>query len=859
MPSHPVQTSQCIPSLGANTALSTFKETSSCLRLNVSLPRRSSSDTNSDINLSGGGNVGSADSRNGSMSARLRPAMSDHRLMDAHQDAEGVRWHSYSGAPPRSLFDEEVKHSSPSGLKTGHQVDSSRNISGEEGVGLLTSMEKASKSVCILAPDGSCIFFWSWVVCVACLYNMWIIPFRFAFAEVTSATASVWFTLDYTADGLYLLDLLLGFRIAYLENGILQKDPRKSRQHYLNSMRFYLNCLCILPLDLLYISVGVVSLLRILRFVKIYKLFESIDMAQRRTVHPNFFRTFGWIIITLTGLHWNACFYQCAMRSLGFHYNSTGDVLETYVHSVYDSLLCLTLQKEPQLKETTNAWQLYALLIFEGLTGIAIITSLIANVNMLVANARVNENEFRRQLAEVRMYLVRRKAPETLKRRVVCWFDYLWRQSHIPDEQRVFKHLPDRLKAEVAIHVHLDMLKRVDMFQDTEEGFLLDLVLRLRPALFSPGDFICRKGEIGREMFFVSQGKLDVLAADEATILATLGPGSYFGEISILNMGNVGNRRTASVRSIGYSDLFCLSKEDLWNVLNDYPSAKRKLEKVAFDRLSSRRSPIQSGENCEVELHRRPQRSVSSASSVSRRSPFPLTLPLQLPPPLPPSSRLGLKRRRSALSMNSSYLPCNSHAVCDRHTSLDRSCSTRTAPILHRQFSLQCNYGETVEPVTQTQRRTITSAVLRSIHNPGEEVPTTSIFLPTEATNNPIPQIRFERAATPVGRPNLESDLKQLPVEFSIPEDIQGEEQSQTRLQLPEATNHLFNASTSTSASGSGCGSTSASPSLAHSAQLNLLLELQQRVASLESENRVLSMCLRQAVGPSEASDRPTV
>ena len=69
--------------------------------------------------------------------------------------------------------------------------------------------------------------------------------------------------------------------------------------------------------------------------------------------------------------------------------------------------------------------------------------------------------------------------------------------------------------------------------------------------------------EIGRETSFVSQGKLDVLSVDEVTILATLGPGSYFGEISILNMDNVGNGRTASVRSIGYSDLFCLSKEDL--------------------------------------------------------------------------------------------------------------------------------------------------------------------------------------------------------------------------------------------------------------------------------------------------------
>ena len=69
--------------------------------------------------------------------------------------------------------------------------------------------------------------------------------------------------------------------------------------------------------------------------------------------------------------------------------------------------------------------------------------------------------------------------------------------------------------------------------------------------------------EIGRETSFVSQGKLDVLPMDEVTILATLGPGSYFGEISIISMDNVGNRRTASLRSIGYSDLFCLSKEDL--------------------------------------------------------------------------------------------------------------------------------------------------------------------------------------------------------------------------------------------------------------------------------------------------------
>lgn len=38
-----------------------------------------------------------------------------------------------------------------------------------------------------------------------------------------------------------------------------------------------------------------------------------------------------------------------------------------------------------------------------------------------------------------------------------------------------------------------------------------------------------------------------------------------------------GNRRTANIRSVGYSDLFVLSKDDLWDALKEYPEAKRAL------------------------------------------------------------------------------------------------------------------------------------------------------------------------------------------------------------------------------------------------------------------------------------------
>ena len=97
-------------------------------------------------------------------------------------------------------------------------------------------------------------------------------------------------------------------------------------------------------------------------------------------------------------------------------------------------------------------------------------------------------------------------------------------------------------------------------------------------------------------MYIVNRGRLHVVGDNGKTVLATLKPGSYFGEISILNMGTSGNRRTASVRSVGYSDLFRLSKKDLWDVLKEYPAARVKLETIAVMRLEkTKKKPIETG------------------------------------------------------------------------------------------------------------------------------------------------------------------------------------------------------------------------------------------------------------------------
>ncbi|PIK42321.1 hypothetical protein BSL78_20804 [Apostichopus japonicus] len=133
--------------------------------------------------------------------------------------------------------------------------------------------------------------------------------------------------------------------------------------------------------------------------------------------------------------------------------------------------------------------------------------------------------------------------------------------------------LPTKLRTELAIYVNLETLKKVSFFQECEPEFLHDLVLRMQLVITTPGELVCRKGEIAREMFIISDGVLEVLNDDD-TVIRTLQTGDFFGETGLLVTETGSNRRTADVRSVGYSDLFVVTKQDAVTLLDNYPETK---------------------------------------------------------------------------------------------------------------------------------------------------------------------------------------------------------------------------------------------------------------------------------------------
>ncbi|RZC40524.1 uncharacterized protein BDFB_003925 [Asbolus verrucosus] len=471
----------------------------------------------------------------------------------------------------------------------------------------------------VVNPDENFYFYWLLVLTVCVLYNMWTLIVRQSFPELQTMVSNFWLSCDSLSDLVFLLDLLVQLRTGYLEQGLMVYDSKKLACHYLRSRAFLLDLAALCPLDLLQIRLGPQPLLRCPRFLKVYRAVNYYYMVESRTVWPNLWRVINLIHILLILAHWFGCFYFLLSEAEGFQGDwvypyRPGDyatLTRKYLGSLYWSTLTLTTIGDLPTPETNaektnsvdgprslprrgvksrllqfNTNDGYIFTIVSYLIGVFIFATIVGQVGNVITNRNANRLEFERLLDGAKTYMRHHKVPGGMKRRVLRWYDYSWSRGRIQgggDINTALGLLPDKLKTELALHVNLSVLKKVTIFQECQPEFLRDLVLKMKAYIFTPGDSICRKGEVAREMFIIADGILEVIS-EQGKVLTTMKAGDFFGEIGILNLDGL-NKRTADVRSVGYSELFSLSREDVLAAMKDYPEAQEILQALGRKRL----------------------------------------------------------------------------------------------------------------------------------------------------------------------------------------------------------------------------------------------------------------------------------
>ncbi|KAJ8247363.1 hypothetical protein GJAV_G00245540 [Gymnothorax javanicus] len=422
---------------------------------------------------------------------------------------------------------------------------------------------------------------WLFFVTLAWNWNLWLIPVRWAFPYQTANNIYMWLLADYLCDTIYILDILVFQpRLQFVRGGDIVCDKKEMRKNYMSTLRFKMDVVSLVPLELFYIKTGVNSLLRFPRLLKYMSFLEFNDRLEAILSKAYIYRVIRTTTYLLYSLHCNAClfYWGSAYQGLGstkWVYNGVGN---SYIRCYYFAVK--TLITIGGLPDPTTLFEIVFQLV-NYFVGVFAFSIMIGQMRDVVGAATAGQTYYRACMDNTVKYMTSYRIPRDVQNRVKTWYDYTWQSQGMLDEQELLIQLPDKMRLDIAVDVNYSIVSKVPLFQGCDRQMIFDMLKRLRSVVYLPGDYVCKTGEIGREMYIIKAGEVQVVGGpDGKTVFVTLRGGSVFGEISLLAVGG-GNRRTANVVSHGFANLFILDKKDLAEILVHYPESQKLLRKKA--------------------------------------------------------------------------------------------------------------------------------------------------------------------------------------------------------------------------------------------------------------------------------------
>lgn len=398
--------------------------------------------------------------------------------------------------------------------------------------------------------------YWDGMQAFCLVYIAIVLPFTSAgFVKEENDTSSVWFWWEVLVDAYFVADVVLRFRVGYLNpRGHLETGKWKVAKRYLRRWFLidFVACLPVRYVEMIAGSDGTGSKLRGLKIVRLVRLGKMLRLrhlqmlVKRATMMfdvPGLWTTFrlsSLVVAVMYMAHITACIWyyigdgeqriddelvlygwrRSETDHHGLEWTDNVHWSTIYLDCFYFAVTTLTTVGYGDRSPHTDTEKWVVCMI--EIAGTFSFGLMAGTLTTIIAEATELQAKRDRELHELKTFLEIKGVDKRLSTEVIIAMEsyHTIAETLITQEQTIMQRLPPYFRKKVTQHLYHEQIRACPLFAVAGNEVIDRLAQVLVPYLGLEGDAVVTQGHLGDGMYLVTRGQVQIHVQDPMTLFS---------------------------------------------------------------------------------------------------------------------------------------------------------------------------------------------------------------------------------------------------------------------------------------------------------------------------------------------------